>query len=318
MGFRQRAYAYDGKNISMHTPVKLAEGIESEAGFVVRAESGFVYSVIQASIPLSHSELAGVLVNDSTQADYIQTLLDDLNSRDQITREDDRYGLENRYGMFLGDIPTLQLLYTDIEQAEIPAEIERGAEAALALSKTAMVQRSQDFAAAAQSYLIACRLYRDALTSDYPQANPIELQWFMASYASVKAGALSQIEHRYVDARPYYLAFFTLVQEDNPLWSRMRGLINPMLSYYWANVGREFGLTVVASPSTNQPHHIAAMAATHEHPEVSQRWKEITLDLARVNANLLRRIVDQLRLNQNETIIYGQVADTIEEMLSRI
>ena len=43
----------------------------------------------------------------------------------------------------------------------------------------------------------------------------------MASYASVKAGELSQIHRDYANSRPYYLAFFNLVQEDAPLWSRL-------------------------------------------------------------------------------------------------
>ncbi|MEZ4617755.1 MAG: hypothetical protein R2867_19910 [Caldilineaceae bacterium] len=77
-----------------------------------------------------------------------------------------------------------------------------------------------------------------------PGANLEDLRWYMASYASVKAGELSQIHRDYAHSRPYYLSFFYLVQEDDPLWSRMRGLINPMLSYYWVNawrVGHECG-----------------------------------------------------------------------------
>jgi hypothetical protein len=249
MGFRQRAYTYEGQSVSMHTPVRLSQEIDSEATFVGRAESGFVYGVIQADLPLSHPELASVLVDDSTQTDYIASLLDDLKSRGQITHEDDHFSLENRYETPFGDTPVLRLLYRDVEQAEISAEQDRGADAALALSKTAMVQRSQNFAAAAEAYRLACRLQWDALKSGDSRASLAELQWYIASYASVKAGALSQVDHEYVAARPYYLAFFTLVQEDSPLWSRVRGLINPMLSYYWANVGREFGLSVVANPS---------------------------------------------------------------------
>lgn len=49
----------------------------------------------------------------------------------------------------------------------------------------------------------------------------------MASYASVRAGELSQIHRDYAQSRPYYLAFFYLVQEDDPLWGRIRGLIQP-------------------------------------------------------------------------------------------
>ncbi len=104
-----------------------------------------------------------------------------------------------------------------------------------------------------------------------PGASLEDLRWYMASYASVKAGELSQIHRDYANSRPYYLAFFYLVQEDDPLWSRMRGLINPMLSYYWVNAWRELGLTA-ANPSLNTttPAEIAVSAATHENQELSR------------------------------------------------
>jgi hypothetical protein len=60
------------------------------------------------------------------------------------------------------------------------------------------------------------------------------------------------------------------------------------------------------------------MAAIHDSPEVRQRWEEITLDLAGVNPNLLRRVIDQLLLSQTDSLIYHQVADKIEDLLAQI
>ena len=91
----------------------------------------------------------------------------------------------------------------------------------------------------------------------------------MASYASAIAGKLSQVNRDYRAARPYYLAFFALVQEDDPLWSRMRGLINPMLAYYWANAGRELEINVSSwNLSMSSPAQIAIYAATHPNPDL--------------------------------------------------
>jgi hypothetical protein len=145
-----------------------------------------------------------------------------------------------------------------------------------------------------------------------------DLRWYMASYASVMAGNLSQVHHNYAGARPYYLAYFTLVQEDDPLWSRMRGLINPMLCYFWANAGRELGANVTNwKPSTTSPAQVATLAATHPNPELRQLWQTITEALAAVNPGLLRRVVNQLRLNQGEAPEAAQVANQIEKMLTR-
>ena len=97
----------------------------------------------------------------------------------------------------------------------------------------------------ARSYLCACRIQWDAVEQGDPSATLEDLRWYIASYASVKAGELSQIRTAITPNREaYYLAFFKLVHEDDPLWSRMRGLINPMLSYFWVNAWRELGLSM--------------------------------------------------------------------------
>ena len=316
MGFRQRAFDYNGQVASVHVPVSLADEIDSEAAFVQRAESGFVYAVINAGLDIDREELAAILLNDREQVDYIQNLLDDLGQRGQILFIDGRYSLPGHSTVPFADEPALELLCYDIENVQLPDNAQRTAEKARFLSKTAMLQRSQDFAASARSYLLACRLQWDAIELGEPGASLDDLRWYMASYASVKAGELSQIHRDYANSRPYYLAFFYLVQEDDPLWSRMRGLINPMLSYYWVNAWRELGLTA-ANPSLNTttPAEIAISAVTHENQELCKLWFTMTQKLAEVNPGLLRRVANQMRLSRAESPVYGQVADSLDQML---
>jgi hypothetical protein len=316
MGFRQRAFDYNGQIASVHVPVWLAAEIASEAAFVKRAESGFVYAVINAGLEIDSAELATILLNDRDQVDYIQNLLDDLERRNLIAYYDGRYMLPGHSAIPFADEPALHLIRYDIEQVELPDDIPLSAEKARALSKTAMLQRSQDFAASARSYLYACRLQWDAVAAGEPGATLEDLRWYMASYASVKAGELSQIHRDYANSRAYYLAFFFLVQEDDPLWSRMRGLINPMLSYYWVNAWRELGLTAAnPSLSTTSPAEIAVSAATHQDQELCRLWFSMTQSLAEVNPGLLRRVANQIRLSRAESPIYTQVAETLEQML---
>ncbi|MEZ4870112.1 MAG: NYN domain-containing protein [Caldilineaceae bacterium] len=316
MGFRQRAFDYQGQVASVHVPVWLDKEIDSEAAFVHRAESGFVYAVINAGLEIDKSELAAILLNDPDQVDYIQSLLDDLITRDLVTHHDDRYGLPGHHVIPFTTEPALQPVCYDIEHVQLPDNLPRSVEKARALSKTAMLQRSQDFAASARSYLYACRVQWDAVVEGEPGASLEDLRWYMASYASVKAGELSQIHRDYAHSRPYYLAFFYLVQEDDPLWSRMRGLINPMLSYYWVNAWRELGMNA-GNPSLNAttPAEIAIRAATHEDPELCRLWFAMTNSLAEVNPSLVRRVANQIRLNRNESPITTQVADQLEQMM---
>ncbi|MCU0492953.1 MAG: hypothetical protein MUD01_15285, partial [Chloroflexaceae bacterium] len=301
MAFRQRAFDYEDENISVHVPVRLAPSIDSEATLVRRAESGFVYAVVQAGIELDRVELAHLLLNDGSQSDYIQGLLNDLEERGLIAQSDGRYTSPSQPPADYGNGAAMRVIERDIEQVSVPPGVEPSAAIALSLANTAMVQRSQDFALSAYNYLLACRVQRDAMEAGDPDASVADLRWYMASYASVKAGELSQTRHDYISSRPYYLAFFALVQEGDPLWSRMRGLINPMLAYYWANAGRELGVNLVNSPSTNPPQQIAVLAATHSDPRMRDLWQRITEELAQVNSALLRRVANQIRLTRGES-----------------
>jgi uncharacterized LabA/DUF88 family protein len=316
MGFRQRAFDYNDQVASVHVPVKLADEIDSEAAFVQRAESGFVYAVINAGLEIDKEELSMILLNDRDQQDYIQSLLVDLQQRGLIAEVDGRYVLPGQSAIPFADEPAIQLIRYDLEHVQLPDNLPRTQEKARSLAKNAMLQRSQDFAASARSYLYACRLQWDVVESGEPGASLEDLRWYMASYASVKAGELSQIHRDYTNSRPYYLAFFYLVQEDDPLWSRMRGLINPMLSYYWVNAWRELGLTAAnPSLSTTSPAEIAVSAATHQNQELQRLWFSMTQGLAEVNPGLLRRVANQIRLTRSDSPVYAQVSDTLEQML---
>jgi hypothetical protein len=319
MGFRQRAFDYGDQPASVRTPVWLASDIDSESTFVRRAESGFVYAVIHAGIDVDTEELAAVLVNDREQAHYIQVLLNKLEARGLIVQEDGRYRLPGHSAIPLCDEPVLRRICHEIEQVQLPEKAARGHEKAFNLAKRAMIQRSQDFSASAHSYLYACRIQWDAVLNQEPGATLEDLRWLIASYASVKAGALSQVDKDYKQARRYYLAFFALVQEDNPLWSRMRGLINPMLAYYWANAGRELGVDVSSwNLSSAMPALVAMHAINHENEDLVAGWLQRTRDLAEVNPTVLARVVEQIRHNYADQAAYLRAADEIQQVLEAV
>jgi hypothetical protein len=311
LGFHQRAYEYLG-NVSYNTPVKLAEDIDSQATFVHRAESSFLYAVFESGLETDQAELAAVLVNDRTQAGYIQELLDDLEQRGYIEKVGTQYRLPGQSENPLLDDPNLQEVIREIDAVQLPEGLGRDVETAKEMAKSGMAKRSQDFVASAQDYLIACRLLWDAYERRDPKAMLDDLRWYIASYASVKAGELSQVHKEYDAAQPYYLAFFSLVQEDTPLWNRMRGLINPLLHFYWRNLAREMGLELAY---TTSPARFAVQMATHANSELREKWQEATEKLARINPDVLRRVANQIRLIQEDSQQNVQVAEQIERML---
>jgi len=312
-GFRQRAYLYQEGSVSVHSPVRLADDINGEAAFILRAESGFLYVVVNAGLPLDYAELAAVLLNDRSQVDYIQDLLNDLERRGLVTRVGAEYRLAGSEGIPFVDDPVLLPAIRDIQTVYVPDTLPQGAASAHNLARKAMLERSQDFEAAAQSCLWACRLQWDAIERADPDASLKDLRWLIASYASVRAGELSHVHYDHARARPYYLVFFALVQEDDPLWDRMRGLINPMLSYYWLNLAREMRIPMlpVKSPAT-----LAVQIFRHSVPELRARWLEATRQLSQVNPGLLQRVVEQIRLGQPDDPDSSQTVEELERILA--
>jgi len=319
LGFRQGGFDYFDQQVSPYNPVRIAEGIASEADFVERAESDIIYAVVRAGLDVDLSELAYLLLNDHNQAEYISTLLENLKQRGMIAYRNRRWVLPGSGNIPFADEPALRILCRDIEQALIPENMQPGLETARTLAKKAMVQRSQDFAASSNTYLLACRMQWDALERGEPGATLEDLRWYMASYASAIAGKLSQVNRDYSGARPYYLAFFSLGQEDDALWGRMRGLINPMLAYFWSNTGRELDINVSAwNLSMSSPAQIAVYAATHPNPDLRKLWHKVTLDLAEINPGVLRRIANQLMLNRTDHPENARVAEQIESILAEV
>jgi hypothetical protein len=260
-----------------------------------------------------------LLLNDRNQEEYIQGLLDDLSQRGLIVSKNGHYSLPGSGNIPFADDPALRILIRDIENTQILDNLQPGVDTAEKLARKAMVQRSQDFAASSDSYLLACRTMWDAVENGQQGASIDDLRWYMASYASAIAGKLSQVDRDYAAARPYYQAFFALVQEDDPLWSRMRGLINPMLAYYWSNVGRELDINVSTwNLNMASPAQIAVYAATHPNADLRNLWNKITIELAEINPGLLRRIKNQLMLNRTDYPENGRVADQLEEILSKV
>lgn len=319
MAIHQHAVDYQRQPASPYTPLSLEPTIDGEAGFVYRAEAEFVYSVIRSGLEVDPAELACIILNDRNQGDYIQLLLDDLAARNQIIHRGKRFVVSGPGSVPFCDEASLQVLCRDIGQVDVPPNLQINAETANSLAKKAMVQRSQDFAASANTYLMACRIQWDAVENGLAGATVEDLRWYMASYASAIAGKLSQVNHDYTGARPYYLAFFALVQEDDTLWGQMRGLINPMLAYYWANAARELDLNVSAwNLSMSSPAQIAINAATHPNSDLRKLWHKITVELAQVNPGLLRRIANQIMTTRSDLPENARVAEQIQEILTNL
>ncbi len=313
LAFREHAFDYQGQAETFTSPVRLSADITTEQAFIQRAESAYVHVIIQAGLPIDRGELAAALCNDREEANYIDRLLDDLIQRKVVVRSGDHYRAVPKDAIPFRDERAVQSLIRDIEQVQLPEDLALGPFSARSLAEKAKAQRSQNFAGAAQTYLLACRLQWDAVEANLPNATLPDLRWHMASYAATKAGALAQVERKYCAAQPYYLAFFAMLQDDDSLWEQMNGLVNPMLNYFWVNLARELNVTFAPAAT---PALTALQAATHANAGVRQAWCEATAELAQLNPRLLRRVAEQLRVERKGSLEAQQVADQIDAMIN--
>jgi hypothetical protein len=81
---------------------------------VRRAESDFVYAIIRNGLELDREVLASILLNDRSQVDYIQSLVDDLLARGMIAQKGKRYSLPGRDAIPFRDDPALKQVCKDI------------------------------------------------------------------------------------------------------------------------------------------------------------------------------------------------------------
>ncbi len=124
----------------------------------------FVYALVRSGIEIDAAELAYLLLNDRNQGDYIHVAA----GRPEEPRHDHSIAtsataLPGSGNIPFADDPALRILCRDIEQVIVPEGLQPSAETARTLAKKAMVQRSQDFAASSNTYLLACRLQWDAV-----------------------------------------------------------------------------------------------------------------------------------------------------------
>jgi hypothetical protein len=311
MAYLQQAYRFVGP-ISINSPMTLADEMNNQTTFIQRVESNFPYAILQAGLAVHLEEMSMLYLNDRSQTEYIQHLLDDLEKRQLVRRTKDKYHIAGYSENPLYDDPNLKHILDEIHALEIPTRTEESANSARKLAASAMSKRTHDFSASAKDFLLACKIQWIAFERNDEDATLDELRWYIASYASVKAGELAQVIGDFDNARSYYLAFFSLVQEESPLWDRMRGLINPMLNFYWKNLARELGVDLDPSSS---PAGVALQLATTDNLPLRAKWVESTQTLARVNPGILQRVVNNIKLITTNPRS-SSVAETIQQMLN--
>ncbi|MGC9357059.1 MAG: NYN domain-containing protein, partial [Anaerolineae bacterium] len=193
----------------------------------------------------------------------------------------------------------LEIVLEDLNACKLKEapSLERASE----LNNQGLHTRTFDFEDAQKYFLQAAKMMYRLLCEGRPGANLMDLEWYLASYSASAAGAHFS-RYDYPAAEKYYQAFFALVLETEPVWEKVRNLVQPMLSYYFTIAANENHEMLDVSPGRTHPARIAIALQQHSNRKVRQRWADLVTNLVRVNPPLLR-LVDQMleTLESSET-----------------
>lgn len=181
--------------------------------------------------------------------------------------------------------------WNDLESFELDGEptLER----ALLASEEGMRIRSSDFEQAKRYHIEAAKIIYLLLEKKVPGASLVDLQWQLSSYCAAAAGA-AFFRHEYPSAIDYYLAFFSITIETEPVWEKVDRLVLPMLSFYFTIAANQEQVMLDVSPGHKHPAHIAAAVLNSPNPQVQDRARELARKLAEINPALLRKIIERL------------------------
>jgi len=259
--------------------------------FVDRCESAYAASLLQQNLSIDVDVLARLLFGTSDQRARVERLTglaqDSLSEEALALRE--AAGWE--WPRSLRESPELKVAREDLERCVLDEDptLERAAE----LNGQGLRVRTTDFEKARGYFLRAARMTYDLLRRGAPGASLMDLEWYLASYCAATAGA-NFFRYAYATASDYYLAFFALVRDTEPVWEKLQKLTRPMLSFYFTVGASEHGELLEVPPGRTHPARVAIAVCNHSNPEVRRRWLELVDNLARLNPTVLQAVVERL------------------------
>ncbi|MBI9044769.1 MAG: NYN domain-containing protein [Anaerolineaceae bacterium] len=172
-------------------------------------------------------------------------------------------------------------------------------------------RQDENFQAASKHFLEAAAVQWKLIEMRDEYSLQVDLNQYLALYSVVKAKdhfAASQ----YAEAEPYHLVYFTLVQENGPLWKKLGGLIVPTLMDFWITAA---GKSKVAIRNVISPVKVAIEIATHPDGSCRENWRLSTRKLARANPSLLKLFSSHIRTSDTAPLGSKRVANQIEAIV---
>ena len=283
--------------------------------FVDQCESVYVAVVLQKNLEIKPNLLALLLFGASDRRARVEHLID-LIQNGPLEEGGAECPAGWEFPRPLRESPELQIALRDMD--DCASDENPSLEKAMELNNKGMEIRVTDFEQAQDYFLRAAKMMCDLLSRQVAGASLMDLEWYLASYCAASAGA-SFSRFAYSTARDYYLAFFVLARETEPVWEKLQKLVLPMLSFYFTIAANENGEWLQLSPGRTPPERMAIELYNHPNPRVGERWLKLAEELMRVNPALLRTVIQRINVLEKERETPGtrETSQALAELLKR-
>ncbi|HNT75214.1 MAG TPA: NYN domain-containing protein [Anaerolineae bacterium] len=285
--------------------------------FVDYSESAYLVALMQQNIEINPGLLALLIFGTMDQQARVVRLLElALKSRalDSQANRKARAALGD-WGGYLKEIPEMLPITQDLDAAVLdePPSLARAAE----LSDIGMRIRTTDFEKARLCFLRAARMMCELMETTEPGASLVDLEWYLTSYCAATAGAYF-FRFEYDRAQTYYLAFFALARETEPVWEKVQRLVEPLTSFYFTIAANLYHELLEHPPGRTHPARIAVALYTHTNPAVREKWLAQAHALKKTNPAVLRIVLQRFDYLERTAEVPGARAtrQALEEILA--
>ncbi len=286
---------YQGEPPSFLAPVAVKRGVGLEK-FSREAEAVYIRKLAEVNLPLQVRALSFVLFGRADEQDYVQQMLQQMKKNKQLKVINGEYvGISYEKIQELLAQPAFAAVRGDLQSVKLPI-LNGKLTLALAEKKfqRGMSLRTENFAESAKYFLQALKIQESLVQQRSPGASLDDFQWYMASYCSVRAGEWYN-RRDYDRAKQYYLAFFALLRDGEPVWDKVVRLYPAVLSFYFTIAAARGKMTYSVAPGQTPPIKMAVWLNSHEVNRVREDWKELVRELAQVNPALVRLLIERLQ-----------------------
>lgn len=281
----------------------LKSGLQAQ-DFIDRSESAYLTVMLQNNLDLKPDLLAQLLFGTLDQRARVVRLITLARQAWAAAVESARKAQVplSEGACYLNDVPQLLPILQALEKVKLEGSLSL--ERAALLNQEGLQIRMTDFEKAREYFIQAARMVCDLMRRGVQGANRLELEWYLASYCAASAG-LHYFRAEYNQAKNFYLSFFALAKETEPVWEKLQRLVEPLLSFYFIIAAGAYGELLEFRPGRTHPARMAIALYTYPNETVRAQWLALVEELHAVNPAVLRIVIRRLEILEQTTQVPG-------------